>query len=89
MSLADTRFEQMFPVLDALQLATAKRFASAAPRNFAPGEMVYDVGVRHAPAWLVLDGDLEIAEELGIGREELVHRDVFGTGRAHRVVVRG
>ena len=34
MSLADTRFDQMFPVLDALQLATAKRFASAAPRTF-------------------------------------------------------
>ena len=72
MSLADTRFEQMFPVLDALQLATAKRFASAAPRNFAPGEMVYDVGVRHAPAWLVLDGDLEIVRRDGLHRQSSV-----------------
>jgi thioredoxin reductase (NADPH) len=72
MSLADTRFEQMFPVLDALQLATAKRFASAAPRNFAPGERVYDVGVRHAPAWLVLDGDLEIVRRDGLHRQSSV-----------------
>ena len=72
MSLADTRFEQMFPVLDALQLATAKHFASAAPRNFAPGELVYDVGVRHAPAWLVLDGDLEIVRRDGLHRQSSV-----------------
>ena len=38
MSLADTRFDQMFPVLDAVQIETAKRFASGPARDFAPGE---------------------------------------------------
>ena len=38
MSLVGTRFDQMFPVLDAVQLATAKRFASGPARTFAPGE---------------------------------------------------
>ena len=56
MTFIDTRRDQMFPVLDAAQIATAKRFASGAARNFAPGEVVYDVGERHAPTWLVLAG---------------------------------
>ena len=44
MSLIETRFDQMFPVLDAVQFATARRFASAPARKFAPGEALYDVG---------------------------------------------
>ena len=56
MSLADTRFDQLFPVLDAGQIETARRFASGPARTFAPDERVYDVGVRNAPAWLVLGG---------------------------------
>src|SRR6476619_4272382 len=55
MSLIDTRGHQMFPVLDAAQIETAKRFASDAAQRFAPGELVYDVGERHTPMWLVLD----------------------------------
>ena len=56
MSLVETRRHQMFPVLDVAQIETAKRFASGEARSFAPGEIVYDVGERHAPAWLVLEG---------------------------------
>ena len=37
MSLVETRFDQMFPVLDAVQLATAKRFASGPARSFRAG----------------------------------------------------
>ncbi|MFZ0846555.1 MAG: FAD-dependent oxidoreductase, partial [Pseudolabrys sp.] len=72
MSLVDTRFEQMFPVLNAANLATAKRFASGEPRQFAPGEMVYDVGVRNSLAWLVLDGELEVVRRDGLHRQSSV-----------------
>jgi thioredoxin reductase (NADPH) len=72
MSLVDTRFDQLFPVLDAGQLATAKRFASGPARSFASGEVLYDVGVRHAPAWLVLDGNVEIIRRDGLHRQSSV-----------------
>ena len=60
MSLVDSRRHQMFPVLDGAQIETAKRFASGEPRHFAPGEVVFDVGERAAPAWLVLEGSIEV-----------------------------
>ena len=72
MSLIDTRGHQMFPVLDAAQIETAKRFASGAARQFAPGEMVYDVGERHTPAWLVLDGTIEIGRRDGLNHETAI-----------------
>ena len=50
MSLIETRGRQLFPVLDTGQIETAKRFASGPARAFAPGEVVFDVGERHAPA---------------------------------------
>ena len=56
MSLIENRREQMFPVLDAAQMETAKRFASGPARTFAPGETIFNVGERHASAWLVLEG---------------------------------
>jgi thioredoxin reductase (NADPH) len=72
MSLIDTRFEQIFPVLDAAQIETARRFASGPAQHFAPGELIYDVGVRNAPAWLVLDGGLEIMRRDGLHRQTSV-----------------
>jgi thioredoxin reductase (NADPH) len=72
MSLLETRFEQMFPLLDAVQLATAKRFASGPARSFAPEEVVYDVGVRNVPAWLVLDGEMAIMRRDGLHRQSSV-----------------
>ena len=47
------------------QIETAKRFASGEARSFAPGEVVFDVGERPAPAWLVLEGTIEV---VGPGR---------------------
>ena len=44
MSVIDTRRQQMFPVLDAGQIETAKRFASGPARDFAPNEIVFEVG---------------------------------------------
>lgn len=72
MSVADNRFDQLFPVLDPSQMANAKRFASDAARTFAPGEAIYEVGVRNVPAWLVLDGSLEIIRRDGLHRESSV-----------------
>jgi thioredoxin reductase (NADPH) len=69
MSIIETRGYQMFPVLDAGQIETARRFASGPPRQFAPGEVVYDVGEMHAPAWLVLKGTIDATRRDGLNRE--------------------
>jgi thioredoxin reductase (NADPH) len=66
MSLIDTRRHQMFPVLDAAQIETARRFASGPAREFAPGETVFDVGERHAPTWLVLKGAIDVTRRDGL-----------------------
>ena len=69
MSIADTRRDQMFPVLNAAQVESIRRFASGEPRQFAPGETTHQVGDRNAPAWLVLRGSIEIALRDGLGHE--------------------
>ncbi len=72
MTLIDTRGHQLFPVLDAGQIETAKRFASGPARDFAPGEVVFDVGQRHAPAWLVLKGSIDVMRRDGLNREAAI-----------------
>ena len=74
MSLADSRREQMFPVLGGAQIETARRFASGPARSFAPGEGVFEVGERQAPAWLVLAGSVEV-----VGRDGLHHETAITT----------
>ena len=69
MSIIDTRGHQMFPVLDAGQIETAKRFASGPAQDFAPGAVVFDVGERNAPAWLVLEGSIDVVRRDGLNRE--------------------
>jgi len=72
MSLIETRGHQLFPVLDASQIETATRFASGPARHFAPGEVVFDVGQRQAPAWLVLKGSIDVARRDGLNREAAI-----------------
>src|SRR5450631_1491854 len=72
MSLIDTRFDQIFPVLDAVQIETAKRFASGPAQPFAPAAPIYDVGKRNVPAWLVLDGSIEVVRRDGLHRQSSV-----------------
>jgi thioredoxin reductase (NADPH) len=72
MSLAETRHHQLFPVLDAAQIETAKRFASGPVRDFAPGEVVFDAGERHAPAWLVLKGSMDVVRRDGLNHEAAI-----------------
>ena len=63
------RQHQMFPVLTPHQIETAKRFASGAPRRFEPGDFIYQVGDHAAPAWLVLDGSMDVNRHEGLSHE--------------------
>ena len=78
MSMIETRGHQMFPVLDAGQIETAKRFASGPAREFAPGEIVFDVGERQAPAWLVLKGTIDVTRRDGLNRQVSITTHHFG-----------
>ncbi len=69
MSAVGSREHQMFPVLDAGQLKTAKRFASGPERVFAAGETVYAIGEQGAPAWLVLAGSIAVVRRDGLNHE--------------------
>jgi thioredoxin reductase (NADPH) len=72
MSVIETRRQQMFPVLDAGQLETAKRFASGPARGFAPDEIVFDVDERQAPVWLVLQGAIDVVRRDGLNQEAAI-----------------
>ena len=78
MSLLETRRHQLFPVLDAVQMETAKRFASGPARDFAPGEVLFDVGQRDAPAWLVLKGSIDVMRRDGLKREAAITSHCVG-----------
>ncbi len=69
MSLIGTRGHQLFPVLDAAQIDTAKQFASGPPRKFSPGEIVFDVGQRNVPMWLVIEGSMNVVRRDGLRHE--------------------
>jgi thioredoxin reductase (NADPH) len=91
MSLFETRREQLFPVLDAGQIETAKRFASGPARDFAPGETIFNVGERRSPAWLVLRGEIEILRRDGIEAQALITATGVGqfTGEMSELSGRG
>jgi thioredoxin reductase (NADPH) len=91
MSIIETRQAQMFPVLDAAQIATARRFASGPERTFAAGEPIYDVGQRDVPAWLLLEGGIEITRHDGLGRQEAIAVETPGqfTGEVNQLAGRG
>ena len=69
MSTLSTREHQMFPVLTAVQIATARRFASGPERHFAAGESVYAIGEQGVPAWLVLEGAIDVVRRDGLSHE--------------------
>jgi thioredoxin reductase (NADPH) len=79
MSLIDQRRDQMFPTLDALQISTARRFASGPERSFAAGELIYDIGEQEAAAWLVLRGTIEAVRRDGLGHQSAIA--VLGSGQ--------
>ena len=53
MAIIDTRRDQMFPVLDAAQIAVASRFASGPAQDFAPGAIrsSRSVSAWRRPTW--------------------------------------
>jgi thioredoxin reductase (NADPH) len=63
------RQHQMFPVLSAHQVETAIRFASGEPKRFEPGDFIYKVGDHAAPAWLVLEGSMDVFRHEGLSHE--------------------
>ncbi len=79
MSNLDNRDHQMFPVLTQAQIETARRFASGPERQFAPNETVYVIGDRDSPAWLVLEGSINIFRRDGLSHDALV--TVHGPGQ--------
>ena len=72
MSVIKTRGHQLFPVLDASQLDIAKRFASGPAHDFAPGEIVFEAGERHAPVWFVLKGSIDVVRRDGLNHEAAI-----------------
>jgi thioredoxin reductase (NADPH) len=71
MDVIETRRAQMFPTLSAAQIAVARRFASGPARRFAPGDRLFAVGER-PPAWLILEGEIEIRLRDGAGHEHSI-----------------
>ncbi|MFS0735607.1 FAD-dependent oxidoreductase [Sphingomonas sp. 1P06PA] len=63
------RAAQMFPTLTPAQIDTARRFASGEPRRFDPGAGMFAIGDRDVPAWLVLEGSIEITRRDGLDHE--------------------
>ncbi len=74
MSIADTRRQQIFPLLPASQQQTALRFASGPSRRFGPGEIMFIHGERDVPAYLVRSGSLEIHRHDAVGRDSTIVR---------------
>lgn len=70
MSLIETRRHQLFPVLNAAQVLSMRRFASGPEHRFGAGERIYEVGDRNVPAWLVIEGAIEVVRRDGLGHEE-------------------
>jgi thioredoxin reductase (NADPH) len=91
MSLVENRGDQMFPVLDAGQMETAKRFAGGTARVFGQGETIFNVGERHASVWFVLKGEIVIVRRDGLSNEAEVARTGVGqfTGEMSELSGRG
>lgn len=79
MAIGDSRREQVFPTLSALQVATARRFASGEPHRFGPRDVIYEIGDRNAPSWLVLDGSADAIRRGAAGQSALV--TTYGSGQ--------
>ena len=67
----ENRREQIFPVLSAAQIETARRFGGE-PRQYESGEIVYALGEAGAPAFLVLSGSIEAVRRDGFGRQDAI-----------------
>ena len=78
MTVLETRREQMFPTLSPEQVEVASRFASGPARRFEPGEVMFDIGQRNAPVWLVQEGAIDVVRRNGLGHEEPIISEMPG-----------
>jgi len=67
--MIDDRDYQRFPVLSRTQIESARRFASGPEARFSSGEMIYAIGAADVPAWLVLDGTIEVFRREGLSSQ--------------------
>ena len=74
MSDIDGRHDQMFPTLSPVERATALRFASGEPQRFEAGALMFALGARDTPAYLVVSGHVEVVRRDGLGRETAIVR---------------
>jgi thioredoxin reductase (NADPH) len=72
MTSLDERRQQMFPTFDPIQVTTARQFASGVPRRFSPNETIFDVGEPNVPAWLVIEGAVDVVRRDGLGHEAAI-----------------
>jgi thioredoxin reductase (NADPH) len=72
MASNSSRFDQQFPRLSASQLEVARRFASGREQQYQPGETVFDIGERNAPAWLVLGGQIDVFRHDGLAGQAII-----------------
>jgi thioredoxin reductase (NADPH) len=63
------RTAQRFPRLRDTQLEVVKRFSDGRVREFAPGESLYQVGERAAPAWFLINGSAEVFGRDGLEQQ--------------------
>jgi thioredoxin reductase len=66
MPTISARAHQAFPVLDKDQIVSARRFAAAEERRFEPAEAIYRTGDKNVPAWLILEGNIELSRHDGL-----------------------
>jgi thioredoxin reductase (NADPH) len=57
------RSAQRFPRLTDEQLGVVTRFAEAKPREFTPGQALYQAGDRAVPAWFLFEGAVRLSGE--------------------------
>src|SRR5258708_20689779 len=48
------------------QIVSARRFAAAEERRFEAAEAIYRTGDKNVPAWLILDGNIELSRHDGL-----------------------
>jgi len=79
MAISDARREQAYPILSALQIGAARRFASGEPRRFGPVDVLYEIGTRNVPAWLVLEGSADAIQRGATGKSSII--GTYGPGQ--------
>ncbi len=67
------RLADMFPVLSAAQIEEVCRFGSE--REYAAGELLWDIGDRHVDFHVVLEGTLQIVRRDALGNETVLFEE--------------